>query len=494
MQSTEQLERTTEIVTRSAGMSAIGTGRRVRLRARACPALLLSSDIAAFALAACLAFVLDVAPTLPPYTRAVANLTSLGAGWHGWGTLLVFVSLLGFFGGRGHYTTRVPVWAQLSDVAVAIPIALAADIFLTVAIYQLPVEMEGLLRWLLFCPSLLLLRAASRQLLQAMGLWSLRTLIVAAPEEIAAAEAALTSDRTLGYNLVGTTTPVAAANLRDDELLRMVTERGADLVVIAVGCGAPDAERTVLSALRRTSLPIALVPALNGLPVVGFRQHYFLGHDIVMLVSSSNLARPLSRVLKSSFDQIAAIALLILLAPLLMALAAIVRADGGPAFYHHHRIGMGGRVFSCMKFRSMVLNADRALQELLDANPAAAAEWATTQKLRDDPRITWIGRFLRQSSLDELPQLFNVLRGDMSLVGPRPIVPAEVSRYGSSIEHYYAARPGLTGLWQVSGRSDMSYARRVQLDVWYVRNWTLWHDIAILLKTIPAVFLQRGAR
>jgi len=150
-------------------------------------------------------------------------------------------------------------------------------------------------------------------------------------------------------------------------------------------------------------------------------------------------------------------------------------------------------MFDCLKFRSMGVDADSVLRRLLANDPEAADEWAATQKLRDDPRITRIGRFLRASSLDELPQLLNVVRGEMSLVGPRPIVRAEVARYGSNIEHYYAAKPGLTGLWQVSGRSDMSYARRVQLDVWYVRNWSLWHDIAILFKTVPAVCLQRGA-
>jgi len=235
------------------------------------------------------------------------------------------------------------------------------------------------------------------------------------------------------------------------------------------------------------------VPTLRGVPVIGFRQHYFLGHDIVMLVSRANLARPFSRVLKLVFDQVAASVLLVLLAPLLLTLAMLVRADGGPALYRHRRIGAGGRVFDCIKFRSMVLDADRVLRRVLATDPAAAAEWAATQKLRDDPRVTRIGRFLRRSSLDELPQLLNVIRGEMSLVGPRPIVQAEVARYGADIEHYYAAKPGVTGLWQVSGRSDMSYGRRVKLDAWYVRNWTLWHDIAILLKTIPAVFLQRGA-
>jgi Undecaprenyl-phosphate galactose phosphotransferase WbaP len=491
---TKHIERVSSLALteRTRAYSGKATATR-RLRAWLCPVSLLTGDLLAFIVAALLAFAVDVAPDAPPYTRAMENLTTLGAQWHGWGTALVLVSLLGYFGGRGHYTSRVPSWTQLSDVVGATAVALACDIFLTIAIYQRTVQVEGLLRWILFCPSLLLVRVATRGALRAVGLWSLQTLIVASSDEIDAARAALMSDASLGYRLVGTVTPDAVASLPDDELIDMVAARRADFVVVAVGGGEREAEHAALDALRRTGLPIAIVPALRGLPVVGFRQHYFLGHDIVMLVSSVNLTRPLSRVLKLLFDQIAATILLLLMTPLLLTLIIIVRADGGPAFYRHRRIGAGGRVFDCIKFRSMVVDADRVLRRVLATDRAAAKEWAATQKLRDDPRVTPIGRFLRRSSLDELPQLFNVLRGEMSLVGPRPIVHAEVAKYGTDIEHYYAAKPGITGLWQVSGRSEMSYVRRVQLDAWYVRNWTLWHDIAILFKTIPAVFLQRGA-
>ena len=150
-------------------------------------------------------------------------------------------------------------------------------------------------------------------------------------------------------------------------------------------------------------------------------------------------------------------------------------------------------MFQCLKFRSMVIDADRVLQHLLETNQQAASEWAATQKLRDDPRITWVGNLLRKSSLDELPQLLNVLRLEMSLVGPRPIVASEIEKYGENIAFYYDTRPGLTGLWQVSGRSETSYERRVQLDTWYVRNWSIRHDLVILAKTVPAVLKRRGA-
>lgn len=196
---------------------------------------------------------------------------------------------------------------------------------------------------------------------------------------------------------------------------------------------------------------------------------------------------------KSVFDVTAAGAALLFLAPLLIVLGALVRLDGGPVLFAHTRIGRGGRRFPCLKFRSMVVDADAVLRHLLETDPKAALEWAATQKLRHDPRITWIGRFLRKTSLDELPQLFNVIRREMSLVGPRPIVAAELARYGHDIVYYLSARPGITGLWQVSGRSDTSYAQRVALDIAYVRDWSLWTDAAIVARTIPAVLKRKGA-
>lgn len=476
------------------GMVAGGeTTRRRALAARLCPAALITSDTAAFVVAVFLAFIVGVAARPSPFQRAIGNLAQLGPAWHGWGTFLVLVSLLGFFAARGQYTSRVPFWTQLGDVVMGCTVALACDTFLTIAVYGRTVEVEGLLRWILFCPCLLLMRAGVRQALQLCDLWTINTLIVATPAVHDQTRAALQSDSSMGYAMVGSVELDEAAELDDEGLRNLMYQCGAEFVVVAIGTGNIAAERAVIGTLRRTGCPLALVPALEGLPVVGLRQHHFFSHDIVMLVSHNNLAKPFSRIVKGAFDQVTAAVLLLLLAPLMTVLALLTRMDGGPALYRHRRIGAGGQTFDCLKFRTMVQDADQVLHRVLSEDPIAAAEWQATQKLRNDPRITPVGRFLRRSSLDELPQLLNVLRGEMSLVGPRPIVQAEVGRYGESIDYYYEAKPGLTGLWQVSGRNDTSYDRRVRLDVWYVRNWTLWHDIAILLKTIPAVFLQRGA-
>lgn len=198
--------------------------------------------------------------------------------------------------------------------------------------------------------------------------------------------------------------------------------------------------------------------------------------------------------LKRVFDLSFAVTLLVFLLPLLCMIAtACLFLQGRPIVYPHRRVGRNGALFPCLKFRTMVRDPDAALAKHFDENPGAREEWAASQKLRADPRVTPLGRLLRKSSLDEIPQLLNIVRGDMSVVGPRPIVVAEVWRYGTEISAYYRTRPGLTGPWQISGRSDTSYAERVRLDTAYVATWSFGNDVMIVLKTIPAVLLSQGS-
>jgi len=189
---------------------------------------------------------------------------------------------------------------------------------------------------------------------------------------------------------------------------------------------------------------------------------------------------------------IAALALIAIMPLFAILCLAIWAQDGGSPIFAHRRIGRGGSIFPCLKLRTMVVDSEQRLQVLLATDAAALAEWRETQKLRNDPRITPLGAFLRKSSLDELPQLLNVLVGHMSLVGPRPIVAAEASRYGRYIKYYCSVRPGITGLWQVSGRNDTSYRRRVALDMVYARSKTVAGDLAIMGRTVPAVLSARG--
>ena len=205
-------------------------------------------------------------------------------------------------------------------------------------------------------------------------------------------------------------------------------------------------------------------------------------------------AMQVDSLLGRAFDVVIALVALMFVGPLMLVVAACIYImDPGPILFGHQRVGRDGRTFRCWKFRSMVVDADARLAALLGNDPVARSDWQRDHKLRDDPRITVLGRFLRRSSLDELPQLFNVVVGEMSVVGPRPIVAAEAARYGRYFDDYCRVRPGITGLWQISGRNDVSYRRRVALDVLYVRSKSLLLELRIVLLTIPRVVLSKGA-
>lgn len=203
----------------------------------------------------------------------------------------------------------------------------------------------------------------------------------------------------------------------------------------------------------------------------------------------------MEHLVKRSFDLVSAALMIVLFSPIMLAVALAVRlTTGKQVIYGHTRVGRDGKDFKCYKFRSMVPNADEVLKQLLDTDPEVRAEWNRDFKLKNDPRITGVGRFIRRTSLDELPQLWNVLRGDMSVVGPRPVVRLELDRYyAAAREHYLSVPPGLTGLWQVSGRNDIDYDERVQLDRHYVDNWNVWTDMTIVLRTVGVMFGRKGA-
>jgi Undecaprenyl-phosphate galactose phosphotransferase WbaP len=211
-------------------------------------------------------------------------------------------------------------------------------------------------------------------------------------------------------------------------------------------------------------------------------------------LAGTGLLAPRNQALKRVFEVAIAAILFILALPLAVVIAiAIVLETRGPVFFGHTRIGKDQRRFRVWKFRSMVADADTALRKYLREHPRLRAEWRYTHKLKQDPRVTRVGRLLRRSSLDELPQLWNVLRGDMSLIGPRPIVEEEIAAYGPALSLYPRVLPGLTGLWQVSGRADTGYLRRVDLDCEYIRNWSFRVDLKILLKTVRVVLCGHGA-
>ena len=264
--------------------------------------------------------------------------------------------------------------------------------------------------------------------------------------------------------------------------------------VIALEHAQSDQREQWLRQLAQWGAPdISVIPAMRGVPLHGTDMSHFFSHEVALLRMRNNLRRWPARLTKRLFDTVAALALLLVLSPALLLMAWAVRRDGGPALFAHPRIGKKGKIFNCYKFRTMVVDAEKQLEHLLQQQPELRKQWQTEHKLRSDPRISQVGRFLRRTSLDELPQLINVIRGEMSLVGPRPVVRSELPRYGDQVGYYLMVRPGMTGLWQVSGRNDVDYDTRVYLDSWYVKNWSLWHDLVILFKTISVVLTRQGA-
>lgn len=205
------------------------------------------------------------------------------------------------------------------------------------------------------------------------------------------------------------------------------------------------------------------------------------------------LTKTLPRASKRGFDILFAITCLIILSPVFLILYLLVTRDGGMAFYGHERIGRNGKKFKCLKFRSMATNSQELLKELLEKDKDARKEWETSFKLKNDPRITQIGYFLRKTSLDEIPQLLNILKGEMSVVGPRPVTQQELPMYNQSLKYYLISKPGLTGLWQVNGRNNVDYNARVEFDTDYVRNWSFIRDILIIFKTLKVVLKREGA-
>ena len=291
-----------------------------------------------------------------------------------------------------------------------------------------------------------------------------------------------------------------ASRLRDLASARNLRP-GQIQIVIAPAPGEREAAQGLMDHFNRIAQPYSVVLPYHGLAQSGLRLHNVVGADTVLAEVSQDIHSGVQRVLKRTLDLVFSGLLMILIAPLLLTLSGLLMLEGGPVFFSQLRIGENLRRFRCLKFRSMRPDAEQRLSEMLARDPVAREEWETHQKLKNDPRITPVGRFLRATSLDELPQLFNVLKGEMSMVGPRPIIAPEVPGYPSDrvyfespeFIHYRRCKPGITGLWQVSGRAGTSHRERVRLDAWYARNWSIWLDLLILFKTVRVVIARTGS-
>jgi len=420
----------------------------------------------------------------------------------------LFALSLVVFGVRGHYTRRRPFSDEAFDIA---------KVFLVVAVLDALLVYLGksqfsrswlITAWFLAFALVLCARALVKSVLIRAHQWHRPVAVIGVGPNAREAAEALHSEPLMGFQVK------AFLSLPGDQSLHRtmdigeksvpVLQIGSDPYIVIDGLGisqivvALEAENLIpqqklVQQLSTRYSDICIIPPLRGLPLYGMEMTHFFSHEVLMLTVRNNLARPGPRIVKRIFDFLASAVLLVLLAPLLVFFSWRIRRAGGNAIFGHVRVGQYGRSFRCFKFRTMVPDAERVLEDLLLHDEDARIEWEQNFKLRKDPRVTQIGSFLRATSLDELPQLWNVLKGEMSLVGPRPVVEEELERYGDQVGYYLESPPGMTGLWQISGRSGTGYDDRVALDCWYVRNWSLWYDLVVLIKTIRVVLKKEGA-
>lgn len=401
---------------------------------------------------------------------------------------LTVVALI-WFRSKGHYTKHQALADQIGAILTAAFMAMMTSAAVQLATIEVGSRLLTGLYWALFAPLLLLTRLFVRSVLKASQLWCVPAVLFtnnASSEEL---KAFIRRRREIGLVVSQT---FFVADSAPEEVLAAMTDAREQRFEIIYAPGLDSAQKNaVMTHLVVRGVPFILAPDLGPIPhrssVMAFPPE-----DIALVRVDDPLSRSWARGMKRVIDIAASLAALVVLSPLLIAVAITVKADGGPALFRQSRIGKGGRPFKCLKFRSMAVDAEERLQRMIASDLKIRAEWEANYKLRNDPRITKIGIFLRKSNIDELPQLINILRGDMSIVGPRPVTGPEIELYGDARAAYERVQPGLTGLWQTNGRNNTTFEERVKLDAWYVRNWSLWRDIVITIRTVREVVLAKG--
>ena len=407
---------------------------------------------------------------------------------------------------EGLYTKKFSFWDELASLW---KVAFFASVgsFAVVFIGKISGEVSRsllILSGILAFPLLPVIRINLKKNLRRYGLFKRKALIVGSGELGRITLKALRREPHHGYEVVGFIDDNPANGRIIDgvkihngieHLERYLSMSGVSDIFIAL----PDTEKDKIEELiNRIHLKverILLIPDMKSIPMIGTQLHHFFQEQILSLEIKSNLLRPYNIFLKRAFDLlIGSVILIITLLPMLAIYLAIMFSSRGSPIFTQCRVGKNGRNFKIYKFRTMYPDAEERLAKLLKIDENLKKEWETHRKLKNDPRVTKIGAFLRKTSLDELPQLLNVIRGEMSLVGPRPVMQEEIdTHYKDAAELCFYVPPGITGLWQISGRSDLGYSYRIAIDSWYVRNWSLWLDIVILFKTIGVVLKGEGA-
>jgi len=437
----------------------------------------------------------------------------LGHVWskHAWLFYGLIPVILVWFWKAGHYSKRRPYWDDLKEtlrILLTVGMLDAALVFLA----KWPVSRLWLgMTWAIALAFLPLLRIFVKRMLLAAGGWRQPTVIAGIGPNARRTAEAMLSEKLMGYdviafvagpayaadtgaflNISSNKIPVLYYSSRLWELLKELT---SPHLVIALEREEEEQQRQLLSAIGEGYRNYHIAPPFTGLPLYGTEVERFFRHEVLLLKVRNNLKRLWARTAKRGFDIVASSILLIMCTPIFVVTALLIKFDdGGSIFFIQERVGRRGKIFKVIKFRSMTINAHDILINWLKENVEIKKEYEGNNfKLREDPRVTRTGRWLRNTSIDELPQLWNVIKGEMSLVGPRPLLAREVESYGSNIHLYKQARPGITGIWQISGRSKTKFSDRSNLDAWYIRNWSLWYDLYILLRTAIVVLKRDGA-
>ena len=403
------------------------------------------------------------------------------------------------------YNRRMQFWQVIEKIFQASLYAVVA-IVIVLYIGQIAASTSRMfifLLWLFSFIYLTVFRYLTKNFLEKVQLLRIPVLIIGAGKTAELLVKGIINDAGMGYKIIG----LLEDNCVRNGILKRFPVLGkfADVEAVILKTGvqhvfiaAPGLEQEKLTRLIYKVQPlvknIGIIPNLVGIPMGGIEVESLFNEKLMLLRLKNNLARSWNRYLKTIFDFALTLVGTVAISPILIFIAIWIYKDSpGPVIFKHTRIGKNGKKFPCYKFRSMCIDAKEKLAELLENDPVAKAEWERDFKLKNDPRITKSGAFLRRTSLDELPQIFNVLKGDMSLVGPRPVIEEELERYGEYVNDYLMVKPGITGMWQINGRNDTSYAERVCMDSWYVRNWSIWIDNLILWRTLKSVIRCRGA-
>ncbi len=425
-----------------------------------------------------------------------------------WWIPLVYLAIYVY---EGLYTRRSPYWDEVGRLFRADFIGTAA-IFAILTLLKISEQYSRLLlllMWLFMSLLHPIVRLWGKRILFKMKIWREKVAVWGTGPLAVSVANALISDRHMGLDLVGFISLSPADCLPAgiagdprfsmlgtmDEAIRNRTVTHATQIALAIEDLNPEDTTARLNDAIRYFRHILVVPSGLKTPVLNTEPLHLFREQMMVLKIRNNLLSPVNRLIKRIFDLVLVFIMLPVLLPLGVILVILIRLESkGPAIYSQDRIGSRGRIFRLYKFRSMYLNNEEILRAHFRQHPEAEREWNQYKKIHGaDPRVTRIGRLIRKTSLDELPQLFNVLKGDMSLVGPRPYLPDERDEMEAHFNLIVEARPGISGLWQVSGRSNLEFRDRLRLDEWYVSNWTLWLDVEILIKTVGVVLRRKGA-